>query len=156
MPKRIECVDVRPLLVGDHPHFLEIKSERRQIFRNIADVLVLGAAGQDLATNHQERGCDNLFGSGHVGGRHDHPGRRITRDGQKMRRIPLPSTQPCHRGYAASSHLPGVASTPGRRTLRRVVGFGDFVIRPTTLGRSPPPLLRRLLELLCEGRIHLR
>ena len=35
MPKRIECVDVRPLLVGDHPHFLEINTERRQIFRNM-------------------------------------------------------------------------------------------------------------------------
>ena len=30
-----------------------------EIFCNIADVLVLGAAGQDLATDHQERGRDN-------------------------------------------------------------------------------------------------
>jgi thioredoxin reductase (NADPH) len=51
MPERIECVDDRSLLVADHPHFLEIDAERRQIFRNIADVLVLGAAGQDLATD---------------------------------------------------------------------------------------------------------
>jgi hypothetical protein len=35
-------------------------AERRQIFRDIADVLILGAAGQDLATDHQERGRDNL------------------------------------------------------------------------------------------------
>ena len=32
----------------DHPHFLEIDADRRQIFRDIANVLVLGAAGQIL------------------------------------------------------------------------------------------------------------
>src|SRR5262249_32810227 len=53
-------------------HFLEIDADRHQIFRNVADVLVLGAAGQDLATDHQERGRDNLFGSGRVGGWHNH------------------------------------------------------------------------------------
>jgi hypothetical protein len=41
------------------------------IFRNIADVLVLGSAGQDLVTDHQERGRDNLLGSGRGGGWHD-------------------------------------------------------------------------------------
>jgi hypothetical protein len=50
MPEGIECVDDRSLFVADHPHFLEIDAERRQVFRNVADVLVLGAAGQDLAT----------------------------------------------------------------------------------------------------------
>src|SRR6516225_9350409 len=49
-PERIECIDDRSLLVANHPHFLEIDADRRQIFRDIADVLVLGAAGQDLAT----------------------------------------------------------------------------------------------------------
>jgi hypothetical protein len=39
-----------------------------QIFRDISDVLVLGAAGQDLVPDHQERSRDNLFGSGRVGG----------------------------------------------------------------------------------------
>ena len=39
---------------------------------DIADVLILRAARQDLATNHQERGRDNLSGSERVGGRHDH------------------------------------------------------------------------------------
>jgi hypothetical protein len=33
MPERIECVDNRSLLVADHPHFLEIDAERRQILR---------------------------------------------------------------------------------------------------------------------------
>jgi len=41
VPERIECVDNRSLLVADHPHFLEIDAERRQILRNIADVLGL-------------------------------------------------------------------------------------------------------------------
>jgi hypothetical protein len=43
MPERIECVS---LLVANHPHFLEVDADDRQIFRDIADVLVLGAAGQ--------------------------------------------------------------------------------------------------------------
>src|SRR5262249_47548336 len=54
MPERIECVEDRFLLIADHPHFLEIDAEPRQIFRDTADVLVLGAAGQDLATDHQD------------------------------------------------------------------------------------------------------
>jgi len=72
MPERIECIDDRSLLIADHSHFLEIDADRGQILRDIADVLVLGAAGQDLTTNHQERGRDNLFGSGRVDGWHDH------------------------------------------------------------------------------------
>ena len=48
MPERIERIDDRCLLVADHPHFLEIDADRRQIFRDIANVLVLGAAGQIL------------------------------------------------------------------------------------------------------------
>src|SRR5262249_24605297 len=40
MPQRIECIDDRSLLIADHPHFLEIDADRRQIFRDIADVLV--------------------------------------------------------------------------------------------------------------------
>jgi len=44
--------------------------DRRQIFRDVADVLVLGAARQDFAADHQERGRDNLFGSGRGGAPH--------------------------------------------------------------------------------------
>jgi hypothetical protein len=40
------------------------------MFRDIADVLVLGAAGQGLATDHYERGRD--FGSGRGRRWHDH------------------------------------------------------------------------------------
>src|SRR5262245_37664975 len=66
MPERTECVEDCSLLIADHPHFLEIDTDRSQIFRDIADVLVLGSAGQDLAADHQECGRDNLFGSERV------------------------------------------------------------------------------------------
>src|SRR5262249_44282092 len=69
----IECVDDHRLLVADYSHFLEIDAGRRQIFRDIPDVLVPGAARQDLATDHQERGRGNLFGSGRIGSGHDQP-----------------------------------------------------------------------------------
>ena len=39
MPQRIECVDDRALLIADHPHFLEIDADRRQIFRNVPDLV---------------------------------------------------------------------------------------------------------------------
>jgi hypothetical protein len=44
-PERIECVDDRSLLIADDPHFSEIDADRRQVFRDIVDVQVLGAAG---------------------------------------------------------------------------------------------------------------
>ncbi len=69
MPERIERIDDRGLLVTDYPYFPEIDPERSQIFRDIADVLILGAAGQDLVAYHQE--CGDRFGSGHIGGCHD-------------------------------------------------------------------------------------
>jgi hypothetical protein len=72
MSERIECVDDRSLLVADHPHFLEIDANRRQIFRDIADILVLGAARQDLVADHQQCGRDGFFGSGRICGCHDH------------------------------------------------------------------------------------
>src|SRR5262245_19506887 len=36
-PELVECVDDRSLLIADHPHFLEIDADRRQIFRDIAN-----------------------------------------------------------------------------------------------------------------------
>src|SRR5262249_17784062 len=71
MPERIECVDDHRLLVADYAHFLEIDAGRRQIFRDIPDVLVPGAASQDLATDHQKGGRDILIGSGSVGSGHN-------------------------------------------------------------------------------------
>jgi len=96
-PERIECIDDRSLLVANHPHFLEIDADRRQIFRDIADVLVLGAAGQDLATDHQERGRDGLFGSGRICGCHDHlqenaPNDEPTQDGKHASSSSEPET----------------------------------------------------------------
>ena len=109
-PERIECIDDRSLLVANHPHFLEIDADRRQIFRDIADVLVLGAAGQDLATDHQERGRDGLFGSGRICGCHDHlqenaPNDGPTQDGETRELVVRPYTAIV--GYAASSHHRG-------------------------------------------------
>ena len=102
--------DDRSLLVANHPHFLEIDADRRQIFRDIADVLVLGAAGQDLATDHQERGRDGLFGSGRICGCHDHlqenaPNDGPTQDGETRELVVRPYTAIV--GYAASSHRRG-------------------------------------------------
>jgi hypothetical protein len=68
VPERIDRIDDRPLLVTDHPHFPESDPERGQIFRDIADVLFLGAARQDFVADHQEGG--DLFRSGCVGGCH--------------------------------------------------------------------------------------
>jgi hypothetical protein len=71
MPQRIDCVDDRALLIADHPHFLEIDADRRQIFRNVADVLV--RPDRILLPITRERGRDSLFGSRRVGGWHDQP-----------------------------------------------------------------------------------
>jgi len=46
MRTSIFLLDRRP------PAYFEIETDRRQIFRDIADILVLGAGGQDLATDH--------------------------------------------------------------------------------------------------------
>src|SRR5262249_1535318 len=69
MPKRVKRVDDGTLLVADHPYFLEIDPERGEVFRDIADVLIRGAAGQDFIADHQEGG--DLFGSGCINGCHD-------------------------------------------------------------------------------------
>ena len=76
MPELIECVEDRSLLIADHPHFLEIDTDRRQIFRDIADVLVLGSAGQESCQRcsaKKAQGDKNFFylcpGAGRGGGR---------------------------------------------------------------------------------------
>jgi hypothetical protein len=70
MPERVERIDDRSLLVTDYPHFVEIDTKRGQIFGDIANVLVLGSARQDLVADHQERGY--RFGSERVVSRHNH------------------------------------------------------------------------------------
>jgi hypothetical protein len=59
--QRVERIDDRRLFVAEHADLLEVDADGGQILRNIADVPVLGAAGQDLATDYQERGRDHLF-----------------------------------------------------------------------------------------------
>ena len=90
----------RHLLVTDHTHFPEIDPERGQIFRYIADVLILGAARQDLVADHQERG--DFFGSGCVGGYHDHLRRRI--ETAEMRRTSI-TTNPYIRAGGSANRL---------------------------------------------------
>ena len=62
VPQRVERIDDRALLVADHADLHEIDADRGQIFRDIADVLVLGAAGQDFVADHQQGGGDDLLG----------------------------------------------------------------------------------------------
>jgi hypothetical protein len=40
------------LFVADYPHLSEMHAEGGQIFRDIADILVLGAARQDPVADH--------------------------------------------------------------------------------------------------------
>ena len=76
-PKTIGIVAVAAcrLFVADYPHFSEMHAEGGQIFHDIADILVLGAARQDLVADHQQCGRDGLFGSGLITCRSTHQGR---------------------------------------------------------------------------------
>ena len=58
--QRVERGDDRGLVVGDHPHFLEVDADRGEVFGDVADVLVLGPAGQDFVADHQDGGGDDL------------------------------------------------------------------------------------------------
>ena len=56
---RTQCIERRDdlrLLVGDDAHFLEIDADAGEIFGDVADILVLGTARQDLVADHQDRG----------------------------------------------------------------------------------------------------
>ena len=59
--QRVERRDDLVFLVGHDAHLPQVDAERGQIFGDVADVLVLGAPGQDLVADHQERGGDDLF-----------------------------------------------------------------------------------------------
>jgi hypothetical protein len=122
MPECIECVDDCSLLIADH-RFLEINANRGQIFRDIADVLVLGAAGQDLAPDQQERGRDNPCG----GGRASHPS-RISRH---QRRPSLASREAFQgRGMEENFQVP---ETRARRPLENWITL--FIYRARARGR---------------------
>ena len=83
MPQRIECVDDRSLLVGDHPHFLEINAECGEIFCDIADVLVLGATEQgSLPPTIKSAAVTTSLGGGELAVGMTPRGEGITYDGQ--------------------------------------------------------------------------
>jgi hypothetical protein len=61
--------------------FNDMHAERGQIFRDIADILVLGAARQDPVADHQKCGRDGLFGGGRICDCHDHLQEDAPKDG---------------------------------------------------------------------------
>ena len=68
--QRVERGDDLRLVVGDDAHLLEIDADHGQVLGDVADVLVLGAAGQDLVADDQNRGGDDLvFVLGRLGHR---------------------------------------------------------------------------------------
>src|SRR5207244_4198381 len=90
------------LLVAHYPHLLEVDAERGEVFGDIADVLVLGAAGQYLVADHQHGGGDGAFGCGGIGDGH--------RGLAESTRRSLASTYPAIEHDGASSHPPKPAN----------------------------------------------
>ena len=62
--QRVERVDDRRFLVADHADLHQVDADRGQIFGDVADVLVLGAPGQDFVADHQQSGGDDVVGRG--------------------------------------------------------------------------------------------
>jgi hypothetical protein len=58
-PQRVERGDDLRLFVGDDAHFLEIDADVGEILGDVADVLVLGAAGQNLVADDKQGGGDD-------------------------------------------------------------------------------------------------
>ena len=56
----VERLDDLRLIVGDHPHFLQIDADRGEVFGDIADVLVLGPPRQNLVADHQHGSGDDV------------------------------------------------------------------------------------------------
>ena len=44
----------RRLVVGDHPDLDQVDADPGEIFGDIADILVLGAPGQDFVADHEQ------------------------------------------------------------------------------------------------------
>ena len=65
----VERGDDLRLLVGNDAHLLEVDADIGEVLGDVADVLVLGPAGEDLVADHQKRGGDDFAfavgGSGH-------------------------------------------------------------------------------------------
>ena len=62
--QRVERGDDLRLFVGDDAHFLQIDADIGEILGDVADVLVLGAPGQNLVADDQERRGDDAAGFG--------------------------------------------------------------------------------------------
>ena len=58
--QRVEGLDDGVLVVGHHPHFLEIDADGGEIVGDEADVLVLGAAGKNFVADHKHCRGDDL------------------------------------------------------------------------------------------------
>ena len=58
--QRIQCGDDVGLFVGDNPHFLEVDPDIGEVFGDEADILVLGAPGQDFVADHQNARRDDF------------------------------------------------------------------------------------------------
>src|SRR5205823_12795723 len=54
--QRIQRIDDLILLIGDDAHFLQVDADIRQILGDVANVLVLGASGQDLIADDEDGG----------------------------------------------------------------------------------------------------
>ena len=64
--QRVDRLDDRGLVVGDHAHFLEVDADGGEIIGDEADVLVLGAARQNLVADDKHGRGDDL-GARHGG-----------------------------------------------------------------------------------------
>jgi len=51
---------ISALVIGDDADLLEVDADIGQVFRDEADVLVLGPPGQDLVADHQDPGRDDF------------------------------------------------------------------------------------------------
>ena len=69
---------------------MQVDAERREIFGDVADVLVLGAPGQDFVADHEQRGGDGVIGGRRIGDAHGD----LTARNRPDRGQPLP----CHCG----------------------------------------------------------
>ena len=61
-PERVDRLDDALLDVGHHAHFGEADALDLQPARDLGDVLVVGAAGEDLVADHDQRGGPDAVG----------------------------------------------------------------------------------------------
>ena len=57
--QRVERRDDLVLLVRHHPHLLQVDADIGEVLGDVADVLVLGAPGQDLVADDEDGGGDD-------------------------------------------------------------------------------------------------